>query len=57
MTESPSTGPVGRVVGTEDSTPEDLEAFMQGYVPTLKSLGERDTFVTSALARVNRGGR
>src|SRR5688572_25883789 len=32
-------GEIGEV-GTEDSTPEDLEAFMQGYVPTLKSLGD-----------------
>jgi fructose/tagatose bisphosphate aldolase len=32
-------GEIGEV-GTEDSTPEDLEAFMQGYVPTLQSLGD-----------------
>ena len=31
-------GEIGEV-GTADSTPEDLEAFMQGYVPTLQSLG------------------
>ena len=33
-------GEIGEV-GTQDSTPEDLDAFMQGYVPTLRSLGEQ----------------
>jgi fructose/tagatose bisphosphate aldolase len=32
-------GEIGEV-GSQDSTPEDLEAFMSGYVPALKSLGD-----------------
>lgn len=32
-------GEIGEV-GSQDSTPEDLEAFMSGFIPTLKSLGD-----------------
>ncbi len=32
-------GEIGEV-GTQDSTPEDLEAFMTGYIPALKELGD-----------------
>ncbi len=32
-------GEIGEV-GTEDSTPEDLEAFMSGFIPALQGLGD-----------------